>query len=460
MLRTGSAVPHKRKHNATMPCKCADCSTNFEFALPVHLIESLKSQDLVLFAGAGVSTEDPRVFPYTFAQDIAHEMKVPAKEKLDFAELMSRFCALPDGRIRLLRKILARINYVHSHPELYFTATEFHRELSTLWQIKDIITTNWDDFFERECGAIPLVSSEDLAFWEYPSRRVLKLHGSIDQPSSIVATVEDYAACYDRLTRGLLGSTLKTILATRTVLFVGFSLKDSDLRQIFEFVRQELKKLQRTHYFVNPHKDTLQRAEEIGLVPIQTSGSYCLRKIKEHLAKAECNVPDGRFALIKRLLPNVRKCHFRMLKARPIAKFPESIHCAAYQDGLMHAFDRILARAKTGEYSHVCKVQNTVKAYSRMRREKLARRAYHDVSYIDGYMNGLIVFGIGKPAAPSLPLFYVFGAKQQPRSLVSYCRLASKAGALHSAAHRHACKISAEVGGSLEFDYHHTPFLL
>ena len=33
-------------------------------------------------------------------------------------------------------------------------------------QIENIITTNWDDFFERECGATPYVSPEDFALWE------------------------------------------------------------------------------------------------------------------------------------------------------------------------------------------------------------------------------------------------------------------------------------------------------
>ena len=49
---------------------------------------------------------------------------------------MSRFCPdRPDGRQRLLERILARLRYVESFPELYQQATRFHRELSTLFYV-------------------------------------------------------------------------------------------------------------------------------------------------------------------------------------------------------------------------------------------------------------------------------------------------------------------------------------
>ena len=73
------------------------------------------------------------------------------------------------ARGELLRLIKSHFDYFSSFPELYNIATRFHRELSTIWQLENIITTNWDTFFEDECAAIPFVSAKDFAFLEHAS---------------------------------------------------------------------------------------------------------------------------------------------------------------------------------------------------------------------------------------------------------------------------------------------------
>jgi hypothetical protein len=100
--------------------------------------------------------------------------------------------------------------------------------MSTIWQFSDIVTTNWDDFFERECLALPFVAPEDFVFWGVPGRRVLKIHGSMLNLGSIVATREDYTACSEKLTANLIGGSLKHILGIHTAVFVGYSLRDDD----------------------------------------------------------------------------------------------------------------------------------------------------------------------------------------------------------------------------------------
>src|SRR5579862_1416490 len=127
------------------------CRNQREVAIPEHLINELTSGNVVVFAGAGVSTETDAVFSWTLYEDIHHDLGLPATEKPDFPRLMEMFCQLPDGRQRLLEKIERRLSYVSSFPELYRLATRFHREISTLFYIDSYFTTNWDDYFEREC---------------------------------------------------------------------------------------------------------------------------------------------------------------------------------------------------------------------------------------------------------------------------------------------------------------------
>lgn len=121
-------------------------------------------------------------------------------------------------------------------------ATRFHREVAQIPQIKTIITTNWDTYFEQECNASPIISNEDVAFWDTFNRRVFKIHGSIENPGSVVASEEEYEDCYNRLSNEPIGDRLKSILASGIVVFIGFSFGDKDLNRIISILNERLGK--------------------------------------------------------------------------------------------------------------------------------------------------------------------------------------------------------------------------
>ena len=54
-----------------------------------------------------------------------------------------------------------------------------------------------------------------------------KIHGSINNYGSIVATYKDYKTWYDELHKGLIGSKLKLFLSSseKVVVFIGYSLE-------------------------------------------------------------------------------------------------------------------------------------------------------------------------------------------------------------------------------------------
>src|ERR1051326_6856064 len=139
---------------------CEHCRNRLEFQLPDHLLDQVTTGNAVIFAGAGVSTESNSVFPWTLYDEVHEDLGLAATDKPPFPRLMSLYCIRPDGRRNLLEKIRARFAYVQSFPELYRTATRFHRELATLFQIDIYVTTNWDSYFEKECGATPFVNAE------------------------------------------------------------------------------------------------------------------------------------------------------------------------------------------------------------------------------------------------------------------------------------------------------------
>ncbi len=157
------------------------------------------------------------------------------------------------------------------------------------------VTTNWDRYFENICKAKPFDYDSDLRFWELPSRRVLKIHGTIDDYSSIVATREDYTKCAKRLQTSLIGGKLKEILSTKTCIFIGYSMKDDDFREIFQFVKEAQGQFRKSHYIVSPF--IYKKLPFDDLIPIKTDGTFFLKTIKDHMCNSFDFLPDSVFAL-------------------------------------------------------------------------------------------------------------------------------------------------------------------
>ena len=88
---------------------------------------------------------------------------------------------------------------------------------------------------------------------------------------------------------------------------------------------------------------------------------------------------------------------------------PEVIYAHSYQDGLLHAFERVLARFKTGEYSDPTRIEALIGAYEPIREAKMREGAYWDVAYINGYTNALAWLVSPEEDRAGLPMFFVFG---------------------------------------------------
>ena len=441
------------------PAECQFCKRFHEFDLPEPLIAELLSSGVVLFAGAGISTEDKSVFPCTFYEEIRSELKVPETESLSFSGLMTKYCAQMNGRANLLRKIRERFEYTRSFPELYRIATRFHYELSTLFFIESIVTTNWDDYFERECGATAFVMPKDFAFWSLPGRKVFKLHGSITNLGSIVATSADYQQCYKRLQKGILGSSLKMMLATKTILYVGYSFRDEDFTRIHSMLRKDMGELMPRGFIVTLDRGDEQRYRELGLIPIFTDATNFISVIKQHFIEGKHMLPDEVFEEVSAELTIVRAAHHRLWDEFNIIDTPDILYAASYQDGLIHAFERMLGLHNSGYYSHIANITNAMLGYYELRKAKVQIRKYPDIAYIDGYTNGLLYLLHNHDIREMLPLYYIFGARQQPRSFDEFSHLLERAFTLHKSASRYARQMVQGRQCNKENVIHHPPFL-
>jgi NAD-dependent SIR2 family protein deacetylase len=358
----------------TKQCECARCRTHKAFDFPDHLLEQIKSGNVIIFAGAGISTEGKGIADCTFYEAICHELGV--QPGLSFPALMTKFCSQPDGRIKLLERINDRFDYFRSFDDFYFEMTRFHRAISAIPTINEIITTNWDDFFERECEFDPFVYDSDLAFWDSSSRRVMKIHGSITNLGSIVATESDYRKSFKRLNSGPLGAHLKSLISRKTIIYTGYSLSDENYIKILNKISQMMGSNMRQSYFLSPSIDRQKLAKlPIKLVPIETDGAYFFEQIREHLRDEVGIIKDSAFDACRDLLKVALAAHEYTADYFSKKKHPLLVYTLSYQDGLIHALQRIRRKQNAGDYHSIQRVKNRVHGYEHKYRHYKQKKA-------------------------------------------------------------------------------------
>jgi NAD-dependent SIR2 family protein deacetylase len=435
---------------------CSICRNKRPFDFPDKLLETCLGGELVIFAGAGISTESPLVYPRSLYEELRARCSPRPNGESPFSTVMSAF-EKEHGRAELLKRIKGRIDYVDSYFQLRYMATRFHRELATLFPIAEIVTTNWDTYFESVCGAIPIVIPEDYAFWKLPGRKVYKIHGSISNVGSIIATEKNYKDRYKSLRAGIIGASLKHMLATKTVVFAGYSFGDEDFTKIYKFLREELGAVLPRSYIVTLDESFPEEKYPESTV-IVTDAAYFLSELKRRLGQTHHFLHDGRFDGVPAKLAAVRQAHLSLVDKFEVKDHPEIIYATCYQDGLMDGLDRIESRTHTGEYSHICELEHKISSYLELRKRNLRARRYEDVAYIDGYKNALIYLISDDDVRAALPLFYVFGADDEDLlTLTSFRRASRETPERHKAAYRRAQRL-ADAFPSRGLVFQHPPF--
>lgn len=372
-----------------MNCECTVCKEQKPFVMPKEILDAAQNGELVLFCGAGISTENKSVLPFSFYKEVQQELEI-TDNTLPFSKLMQMYCDLPNGRRKLLKKIKARFEYIHSFPELERAATKFHHELAELYFIKTIITTNWDTYFEECCAATPITTPEDYVFWDENERCVLKIHGSINNLGSIIATEDDYTKCAESLEKGIIGATLKTILARRTVVFIGFSFGDEDLSQIIAYMQAELKEIMPHIYIVTIDEQLNSKLNYKNCTYILTDGTYFLHQLKLEMLERKLIENCDTLPTIQFVNSAINDLHKKISHIN-IHMYPCAIYCLAYQDGIIHAFERFIQLYNTGNYNMPGNLSLSARAYDDIKQKCTESRNYWDEAYYEGYINGLIL---------------------------------------------------------------------
>jgi NAD-dependent SIR2 family protein deacetylase len=143
----------------------------------------------------------------------------------------------------------------------YFVFTSAKHPLQTIVSqipyIDQIITTNYDNLFELAYESrINVIYNNDSYTKNKNSENsnLFKIHGDFSDYSSIVLSKNDYANFIANNDRNLIIGKIKEILATKTVIFIGFSFEDMDINGILNWILEVIGK--NTHYIIIPNAPT------------------------------------------------------------------------------------------------------------------------------------------------------------------------------------------------------------
>ena len=163
---------------------------------------------------------------------------------LRLAEEVNCFC----GRESLSDLIRESINDANLEP------SDLHLQLLSLpWE--DVYTTNYDTLLDRAANRLNgrgkrtyslILDDQDIGLSSSPF--LMKLHGNINDPNSIVITEEDYRK-YPSLHKAMINHIQNTIM-TETLVLIGFSGNDPNFIQWLGWVKDALNENQRKVYML------------------------------------------------------------------------------------------------------------------------------------------------------------------------------------------------------------------
>ncbi|HKP74043.1 MAG TPA: SIR2 family protein [Longimicrobiaceae bacterium] len=290
-------------------------------SIPPRLIEAARNRTLIPLVGAGLSAQAGPHFPGW--NDLLHGLRdfavrsgrLSPEAGAEVGRLMQRGSNLMAAQA--LKRTLPTYEYLGFLRDKFNSEgvrpTPVHRALLRL-RAPMYLTTNYDRLLENayavEYGGVPTVATyqnvflaqERLLDGRYASVPLIyKIHGTIDDPASIILSEWDY--------RTLMHSSpgyrlvLHALFLTHTVLMIGFSFADPELRLLLETNREALKHFNAPDYMLLPQDavgpvESLRLYEDFGVQVIPYDPSDNHRELLDFVRYLADQVPAERPAVV------------------------------------------------------------------------------------------------------------------------------------------------------------------
>lgn len=263
------------------------------------IIKLIRKGDVSLFIGAGFSIKAGAPSVHTIIESLLEDLTEEQKEELSNKPQLDEVSSLYElyfSRDQLTQKLKSIFT---------FTPNDLsdQQALIKIPQIKTIFTTNYETLIEDEyhdrCNVI--VQDTDLINLDsrYPS--IYKIHGDFSHPDKIIISQNDYTEFYTKHSQQVLWQKICSELVQRHILFIGYSLSDSNIKYIIDNLRNQVGDTAKEAYLIAPsihqsnktylHKKHITyidaTAEELFQELLPAIRDNAIKDFREHTISAE-----------------------------------------------------------------------------------------------------------------------------------------------------------------------------
>ena len=220
-------------------------------SIPPALREAISDGCCVLFIGAGLSSPCGLPDWKQLVGELAQQLDIPLGNQNsdidEFLDIAQEFRERHDKRLGPLIQRLFACKHNGARPG------PVHAWLMSL-QLRYAVTTNYDDLLESALEALrvrPIVVREEkeVARAAGLGPHVVKMHGDARaQNPQVVLSRDDYDEWFQR--HPAMSALLEGLLLNQTFLFLGYSLRDPNFRQIYHRIASMLREAQRPAFAV------------------------------------------------------------------------------------------------------------------------------------------------------------------------------------------------------------------
>jgi O-acetyl-ADP-ribose deacetylase (regulator of RNase III) len=218
-----------------------------------ELESALKRRECALFIGAGTSSGAGVVSWEELNKRMERDLSLAPSNRRDFDYSLDlaqwyrdAFSNEPHRLRNLIREIYGRADAQQKPSIDHYLLMALHTPY--------VLTTNYDRLIERTLDALRkpymLISEDEQASQlGVNSTCVIKLHGDAFTGEDIVLSRDDYEHFFQN--HPALTLLLESLLLHQTFLFVGYSLRDTDFRQVYSSIERMLREAKRPAYAVS-----------------------------------------------------------------------------------------------------------------------------------------------------------------------------------------------------------------
>lgn len=205
-----------------------------------NIKKALDENYLSIFAGAGISANSDLPTWSKLIEDISEDLYGNREHKENNRVLAEKFYN-QFGENYYYQKLN---EFIPSDKQ----PNDLHKKIVRL-NIKNLITTNWDNLFEKAiddegCFYDIIKKDEDIGFTTGFSK-LIKMHGSLEN-QNIVFKEDDYLKYSDNFP--LIENYIKGIFSTDLVVLMGYSLSDSNVKQIISWVNSKARNIKPVYF--------------------------------------------------------------------------------------------------------------------------------------------------------------------------------------------------------------------